>query len=97
MERKRKSEKVTIEALEAQLKAWRNDLEKLGAKAAAAIGEAKTGLDREVAELRTMINEGQIKLERQRNTGKGASKELLKEIGKAYAKLRKGIRKSASR
>jgi hypothetical protein len=97
MERKGKNERVTIEALEARLKTWRIDLKKLRAKATTTAGHAKTELGREVAKLRAKLNEGQTKLERLKKTGKGEPRELLKEIGKAYAKLRKGIRRPASR
>ncbi len=97
MERKRRGERVTIEALEERLKTWQIDLEKLSAKAATTAGDAKTRLHREMAELRAKLNEGQTKLERLKKTGKDASRDLMKEIGKAYAKLRRGIRRPGSR
>ena len=97
MELKRTNERFTIEALEARLKTWRIDLETLSARAETTAGDAKTALGREVAKLQAKFNEGQTKLERLKKTGKGDPRELLKEIGKAYAKIRKGIRRPTSR
>jgi len=62
MEQEKKGVQLKTEKLEAQLKEWGFDIERLKDRANRAKVDAKAELDREVSALRVKLNEGQKKL-----------------------------------
>jgi hypothetical protein len=97
MEEEKKDAKVKVETLEAQLKEWGIDLEKFRAKGEKAKTEAKADLESEVALLRAKLKEAQKKLEELKKAGDTASGELRKGIENAWAELKKGFDRAATK
>jgi chromosome segregation ATPase len=91
MEQEKKEGQVKVETLDAQLKEWGIDLEKLRAKASKTKTNAKVKLDNEVAALRAKMDEAQKKLEELKKAGGAASGELKKGFENAWAELKKAF------
>jgi len=91
MEQEKKEAQVKVETLEAQLKEWGIDLEKLRAKVGKTKSNAKVKLNNEVAALRTKMDEAQKKLEELKKAGDAASGELKKGVESAWTELKKAF------
>jgi chromosome segregation ATPase len=97
MEAGKKGVQVKTEKLEEQLKEWGVDLEKLKSRANKARAEAKSEIDREVASLRTRLNEAQKKLAELKTAGDAASGEMRKGVENAWVELRKAFESATSK
>jgi hypothetical protein len=92
MKRKAHDEHVSLESLEARLKEWGIDFEKFRATAGKTAGETKVSVDKDLAQLRAQFKDAQTKLGEFKESSDAAFVEFRKTLGKAYAKLRKGLR-----
>jgi hypothetical protein len=83
--------------LQAHLDEWKEDLERLQAKAAEATGEAKTKLDEQIAELRPKWEEGKLKLEEWRDSADDAWDDFKAEAEIKWDQLTVTMKESVER
>ncbi len=83
-----------IETMEAQLKVWDAELQKLAAKAEKARAEAKADLDDQIKKLRVKRAETKTRLDELRGKSGEAWVDLKDGIEKAWRELKTGIDKA---
>lgn len=83
-----------IETMEAQLKVWDAELQKLAAKAEKARAEAKADLDDQIKKLRAKRAETKTRLDELRGKSGEAWVDLKDGIEKAWRELKTGIDKA---
>lgn len=83
-----------IETMEAQLKVWDAELQKLAARAEKARADVKAELNGQIGKLRAKRTETKIKLDEMRGRSGDAWVDLKEGIEKAWNELKSGIEKA---
>jgi len=88
---------LKTDTLEAQLRQWGVDLEKFKARADQAGAEARAEFDKQMAALRTRMDEAQKRLQEVKKAGGSATEEMKKGVENAWAEMRKAFGSAASK
>ena len=89
--------KAFIEKLDAQLKQWNADIEKLEARAREAKAEARIKYEQQLRDLRTKKADAQTRLDEVKQAGDDARKTLRKGAENAFEEMKSAFATAASK